>query len=116
MPTSTKQPTEQHLGHKLAEAMAIKKVKQVDVRKAFEVTAATVSKDWLKYGRIGKPHYPKLVEYFQLPYEWWFGTAALDPGLKDILVGIVTSWPNLSARERGRLKDAVLGIVTSKVK
>lgn len=92
-----------HLGHKLAQAMAIKGVKQVDVLRAFNVTAPTASSDWLKFGRIGKQHYPKLVEYFSLPYEWWFGTPDTDPALNALLAEIISSWAHMSGRERARL-------------
>ena len=45
----------------------------------FGVTAPTVSSDWRQHGRIDKKHYPKLVGYFELPYEWWFGSP--DPAI-----------------------------------
>lgn len=61
------------LGEKLREAMRLRGVTQADVARAFGVKPPTVSKDWLRYGRIAKRHFPRLVEYFELPYEWWFG-------------------------------------------
>jgi transcriptional regulator with XRE-family HTH domain len=67
-----KQPT-QHLGHKLKYAIEKKGVSQAEVARVFGVKAPTVSSDWIKFGRIGKKHYPMLVEYFERPYEWWFG-------------------------------------------
>ena len=70
MPKSNENP---HLGKKLLEAMARKNVKQVDVADHFKVKPPTVSGDWIKFGRIGKKHIPELVNYFGLPYEWWFG-------------------------------------------
>jgi transcriptional regulator with XRE-family HTH domain len=62
-----------HLGHKLAEAIKRKGVTQAAVADHFNVKPPTVSGDWLKRGTIDKKHYPKLVSYFGLPYEWWFG-------------------------------------------
>jgi transcriptional regulator with XRE-family HTH domain len=61
------------LALKLAEAMRIKSVTQAEIARAFGVKPPTVSSDWLKHGRIAKRHYPVLVQFFDLPYEWWFG-------------------------------------------
>lgn len=72
------------MGIALAEAMGIKakaeghEISQADIARRFKVTPPTVSQDWLKKGRIAKKHYPTLIEYFGLPYEWWFGPAATD--------------------------------------
>jgi hypothetical protein len=70
MPKSHENP---HLGKKLLEAMSLKNVKQVEVADHFKVKPPTVSGDWIKFGRIGKKHFPELVSYFGLPYAWWFG-------------------------------------------
>ena len=69
---------QRHLGHKLADAIKLKGVQQSEVATYFEVKRPTVSSDWLKHGRIAKKHYPKLVEFFELPYEWWFGAVKRD--------------------------------------
>lgn len=61
---------------KLAEAMRLKNVTQAEVARAFAVKPPTVSSDWLKHGRISKRHYQKLVEYFGLSFDWWFGADA----------------------------------------
>lgn len=69
---------EQHLGIKLREAMELRELKnQAAIARYFGVSAPTVSGSWLKHGRIGKEHYPNLVRYFELPYEWWFGSPAV---------------------------------------
>lgn len=70
MPKSNENP---HLGKKLLEAMTLKGVKQVEVANHFKVKPPTVSGDWIKFGRIGKKHFPELVNWFGLSYEWWFG-------------------------------------------
>lgn len=77
---------ELHLGHKLQEAIDSKGVSQADVARYFGVKPPTVSNDWLVHGRIGKKHYPKLVEYFGLPYEWWFGAAGADPKINAVML------------------------------
>lgn len=63
---------DRHLGHKLQEAMELRGRKQKDVAAHFDVKPPTVSSDWIKFGRIHKRHIPRLVAYFELPYEWWF--------------------------------------------
>lgn len=78
--------SERHLGHKLAEAIRIKGVLQSEVAGFFKVSKPTVSSDWLKHGRIAKKHYPKLVEFFELPYEWWFGAAKRDQLREQLLM------------------------------
>lgn len=70
-----KQVGDARLGEKLREAIRMRGVSQADVARAFGVRPSTVSSDWLKFGRIAKRHFPRLVEYFELPYEWWFGQA-----------------------------------------
>jgi transcriptional regulator with XRE-family HTH domain len=60
------------LAQKLRDAIRMRGVSQADVARAFGVKPPTVSKDWLHYGRIAKRHLPRLIEYFQLPFEWWF--------------------------------------------
>lgn len=72
-----------HLGTKLAEAIKDAGVNQADVARAFQVKPSTVSSDWLKFGRIGKRHYQRLVTYFGKPYEWWFGDAPTPPTKQD---------------------------------
>ena len=76
-----------HLGHKLREAISLKTppVTQAAVAKHFGVKAPSVNGDWLKHGRIHKRHYPELVRYFGLPYEWWFGSATGDPRVEAII-------------------------------
>lgn len=78
--------TEQHLGDKLRLAMDAKDVKQADVAREFGVKPPTVSSDWLKFGRIDKRHYPRLVAFFGLPYEWWFGDAGADKKISDVML------------------------------
>lgn len=75
MPKNKEAP---HLGQKLAEAIKRKGVTQAAVAKHFSVKPPTVSGDWIKRGTIDKRHYPGLVEYFGLPYEWWFGEERKD--------------------------------------
>jgi transcriptional regulator with XRE-family HTH domain len=67
-----------NLGEKLREAIKRKGVSQADVARHFKVKPPTVSGDWLKRGTIDKKHYPELVNYFGLPYEWWFGKSDED--------------------------------------
>ncbi len=69
---------ESHLGQLLAQAIKDKGVRQVDVAREFGVKQSTVSSDWIKHGRIGKRHYPRLVVYFGKPYPWWFGGESPD--------------------------------------
>lgn len=75
MPKDKESP---HLEQKLAEAIKRKGVTQAAVAKHFNVKPPTVSGDWIKRGTIDKKHYPGLVEYFGLPYEWWFGEESKD--------------------------------------
>ena len=89
-----------HLGHKLGEAMAIKGVAQKDVAEEFSVSKPTVSSDWLKHGRIAKKHYVKLVEFFELPYEWWFGSPRRDSLREEI----IKCYASLSPESRRALK------------
>lgn len=51
------------LGRAFAEAMREKCVKQADIVREFGVKQPSVS-EWIKYGRIGKQHIPKLLTYF----------------------------------------------------
>lgn len=74
-----------HLGHKLAQAIDLKRVQQAEVARFFAVSRPTVSSDWIKHGRIHKRHYPKLVEFFELPYEWWFGSPKRDAVREELL-------------------------------
>jgi transcriptional regulator with XRE-family HTH domain len=67
-----KSPNVPALAQKLREAIRMRGVSQADVARAFGVKPPTVSKDWLQYGRIAKKHLPRLIEYFELPFEWWF--------------------------------------------
>jgi transcriptional regulator with XRE-family HTH domain len=71
--------TADHLGAKLAKAIAEKGVTQKDVAAEFKVKPPTVSGDWIKHGRIGKRQIPHLVRYFERPYEWWFDDGATTP-------------------------------------
>jgi len=75
---------EDHLGVFLEAAMKAKGVTQAEVAREFKVKAPSVA-DWRKYGRIDKKHYPHLVEYFGLPYEWWFGSAKVDRKVLDVV-------------------------------
>lgn len=81
---------EQHLGDKLRLAMNAKGVKQVDVAREFGVKPPTVSVDWLKFGRIDKKHYPRLVKFFGLPYEWWFGETDADKKITDVMLHMLS--------------------------
>jgi phage repressor protein C with HTH and peptisase S24 domain len=65
-----------HIGHKLVEAMELKSVTQADVAREFRVKPPSVN-EWVKYGRIHKDHIRHLVEYFRLPYDWWFGETSV---------------------------------------
>ena len=89
MPNQQQERDQPHLGNKLREAIVAKGVRQVDVARHFGVKASTVSSDWLKHGRIAKDHYPKLVEYFGLPYEWWFGPAAADKKISGVMLAML---------------------------
>jgi hypothetical protein len=91
-----RQRTGDHLGRRLGAAidMTNGRIKQVDVAKACGVTAASVSGDWLKYGRISKEHYPKLVNLFRLPYEWWFGPAGADEKITKTITYMVNMTEN----------------------
>ncbi len=82
--------TEQHLGDKLRLAMEAKKVTQAAVAREFGVKPPTVSVDWLKFGRIDKKHYPRLVSFFRLPYEWWFGDAGADKKISDVMLHMLS--------------------------
>jgi transcriptional regulator with XRE-family HTH domain len=55
--------TGEKLGSALREAMRLKGVTQAEVADAFGVTQPSVS-EWLRYGRIGKRHITRLVEWF----------------------------------------------------
>ena len=77
---------EPHLGGKLRLAMDAKGVIQAEIAREFGVKPPTVSVDWLKHGRIDKKHYPRLVSYFGLPYEWWFGDAGADKKISDVML------------------------------
>jgi transcriptional regulator with XRE-family HTH domain len=92
-------PKSQHVLHrhdlaqKLAQAMRLRKRSQADVAREFGVSRPTVSSDWLKEGRIAKKHLPHLVEYFELPYEWWLTNAVAAQDVfayrRDNLIAIV---------------------------
>lgn len=82
--------TDDHLGHKLKQAMELKGVRNIDVANAFDVKPPTVSSDWIKHGRIGKQHYQRLVDYFGLPYEWWFGKAGTDQKISAVIRQMLT--------------------------
>lgn len=71
-----KSEADDHLGTKLATAIREKGVSQKDVAEHFNVKPPSVSVDWLVHGRIAKKHIPKLVRYFERPYEWWFEDGA----------------------------------------
>lgn len=75
-----------HIGDKLRAAIKAKGVSGADVSREFDVTQATVSADWQKYGRIAKEHIPHLVEYFGLPYEYWLGDARVDKKIQDVML------------------------------
>lgn len=74
-----KKRTRLDLGERLREAQRITGIQNKDVAVRFGVAPSTVSADWRKHGRIAKEHYRGLVEFFGLPYEWWFGTPAKLP-------------------------------------
>lgn len=94
-------PKSQHVLHrhdlaqKLAQAMRLRKRTQAQVAAEFGVSRPTVSSDWLKEGRIAKKHLPHLVEYFELPYEWWLTNAVGAPDVfayrRENLVAIVSA-------------------------
>ena len=94
----------EHLGHKLRRAMTAKDVKQAAVAQAFGVRPPTVSGDWLKHGRIAKKHYPRLVEYFGLPYEWWFGNVGADPQIEAVMLLMVS----MSKEQKDQIARAAL--------
>ena len=73
-----------HLGQRLKEAIKLKGCSQADVAREFNVKPPTVSGDWIKNGTIDKGHYSHLVEFFQLPYAWWFGETSLSPKHKPV--------------------------------
>lgn len=77
----------EQLGQALREAMERKGVKQAAVAAAFDVTQPSVS-EWLRYGRVGKKHITKLVDWFSdvagpehwgLPTSWAGNAPAMDP-------------------------------------
>ena len=72
MPKSTKS----HIGQKITEAMRLRGVTQAKLARDFGVKPPSVN-EWRKFGRIAKEHIPRLIEYFQLPYEWWFGETSV---------------------------------------
>lgn len=66
---------QKHIGERLLDAIREKGVRQSDVARHFHVSAATVSCDWIKLGRISKKHIPGFVAYFGRPYEYWLDTS-----------------------------------------
>lgn len=93
-----KQTEDQHIGHKLAEAIEAKGVTQADVARHFGVKPPSVN-EWIKLGRIHKKHIPGLVEYFGLPYEWWFGAAGADKKINDVMLHML----QMTETEKNRL-------------
>ncbi|ADE12170.1 hypothetical protein Slit_1941 [Sideroxydans lithotrophicus ES-1] len=79
--------------------MDAKGVNQADVAREFGVKPPSVSSDWLKFGRIDKKHYSHLVEYFGLPYEWWFGDAGADKKITDVMLHML----KMSESEKNRM-------------
>ena len=96
---------ERHIGHKLAAAIKIKDVTKAAVARHFGVQPPSIA-DWIK-GTIAKEHYPRLVEYFGLPYEYWFGEAKIDPKLKLFLTSVLAAWPGLAESEKDQLIAAI---------
>lgn len=103
-----------HLGKKLAKAMEYKatalgldRLPQAAVAREFSVPPPVISQDWLPHGRIAKKHYPHLVEYFELPYEWWFGKAAVDSSWMHMLIRL---YSGLSESSRYELLQQALDL------
>lgn len=99
-----------HLGHKLKQVIDTKGVTQAEVARYFGVAGPTVSADWLKYGRIAKKHYKKLVEFSGLPYEWWFGEAAADPYIDTVISHML----RMTRTEKAALARAVTSAAKQK--
>lgn len=71
--------TGKQLGAALREAISLKQVSIAEVAREFGVKGPSVY-DWLKYGRIGKPHLEHLVTYFAdvvPPSHWGLAEATL---------------------------------------
>lgn len=71
-----------HMGHRLKLFMDENKIKVKEVAEVFNVERPSVY-DWIKFGRIDKRHYGRLVEWSKLPIEYWLDIPKLRPKLEN---------------------------------
>jgi transcriptional regulator with XRE-family HTH domain len=103
---------DQHLGYKLRIAMTEKGVTQAAIAREFGVKPPTVSVDWLKFGRIDKKHYSRLVSFFNKPYSWWFGDVDNEVNLPEAGQPTTSNpdWQSLSPQTRKLVEDLIAQI------
>ncbi len=98
----------QHMGEKLKQMAAAKGWRLIDVARAFDVKPPSVY-DWYAHGRIAKKHYPKLLELFDKPLQWW-----LDIPEASKVHEARESAPSYSADERHKALVALFDALPSK--
>lgn len=91
---------------KLAEAMAASRLKQTEVAEACGVTKQAVQ-GWLRTGRIGKVHLPKLESLTGRPLAWWLdlGADAGSTGAQEKLVTALQDWRQLASSRSQEVID-----------